>query len=323
MGGILDRFLSLSKSFCIRQTVTIDGTSYVIKEQIAEGGFSVIELVQHPRTGEYLALKRITCHSIEDENSAKDEIRRHQDHGSGCDRILELRGSQVVGNADIVHGATSEALLLMPFFKRGTLHDNLQLRSTQNNPYSTAAALKLFLEICEGLRHLHSGGLAHRDLKPHNVLLSDKDGSAVIMDLGSADKARVRVETHSQAQQLQDVAAERCSITYRPPELFQVASKCDIDERTDIWSLGCVLYSICYYKSPFDSVWERGDSVALAVQNGGQNLAFPASSANYPAELKSLVKSMLAVELNDRPFIDQVIKQGQDILASQEVDCKA
>lgn len=312
--------MTLSKAFCIRKTVTIDGISYVVKEQIAEGGFSVIELVQHPRTGEYLALKRITCHSIEDENSARDEIRRHQDHGAGCQRILDLRGSDVVGSADIVHGATSEALLLMPFFKRGTLHDNLQVKSTRNDPYSVEAAVKIFLQICEGVRHLHGGGLAHRDLKPHNILLSDQ-GEAVLMDLGSAAEARVRVETHSQAQQLQDTAAERCSITYRPPELFQVASKCDIDERTDIWSLGCVLYSICYYKSPFDSVWERGDSVALAVQSGGQHVTFPSTSANYTPELKSLVKSMLAIELKDRPFIDQVMQMGEDILAGLE--CKA
>ena len=52
----------------------------------------------------------------------------------------------------------------------------------------------------------------------------------------------MRVETHSQAQYLQDQAAEKSSITYRPPELFQVASKCDIDERTDIWVSKILLY---------------------------------------------------------------------------------
>ncbi len=47
--------------------------------------------------------------------------------------------------------------------------------------------------------------------------------------------ARVSIKSHSQAQALQDLAAERCSMSYRPPELFQVNSKCDIDERSDVW----------------------------------------------------------------------------------------
>ena len=47
--------------------------------------------------------------------------------------------------------------------------------------------------------------------------------------------ARVNIDTHAAAQRLQDEAAEKCSISYRPPELFQVNSKCQIDERTDIW----------------------------------------------------------------------------------------
>ena len=95
----------------------------------------------------------------------------------------------------------------------------------------------MFLHILEGVQHLHqeeSGPFAHRDLKPHNVLLRE-DFSPVIMDLGSVEPARLRISTHSEAQHLQDLAAERCSMPYRPPELFQVDSKCDIDERTDIW----------------------------------------------------------------------------------------
>lgn len=63
--------------------------------------------------------------------------------------------------------------------------------------------------------------LAHRDIKPHNILLT-KDIRPVIMDLGSTALARVKINNHSEAQHLQDVAAERCSMPYRPPELFQV-----------------------------------------------------------------------------------------------------
>ena len=108
-------------------------------------GFSVIELVQHPRTGECLALKRITCHSIEDENAAREEIRLHEELGS--ERVLELRGSEITGAADIVHGKTSTALLLMPLYKKGTLHDTLQLRSARNDPYSMQEAMHLFLQV--------------------------------------------------------------------------------------------------------------------------------------------------------------------------------
>ena len=122
----------------------------------------------------------------------------------------------------------------MPYFKRGTLHHQLELRANNNDPMGQAEVLDLFRQICLAVQSIHDQGLAHRDLKPHNVLF-DEAGGPVIMDLGSVEPARLTISTHSQAQQLQDLASERCSITYRPPELFQVSSKCDIDERTDIW----------------------------------------------------------------------------------------
>lgn len=53
--------------------------------------------------------------------------------------------------------------------------------------------------------------------------------------LGSVSQARVKVCGAQEAQTLQDIAAERCSMPYRAPELFNVESYCMIDERTDIW----------------------------------------------------------------------------------------
>ena len=54
-------------------------------------------------------------------------------------------------------------------------------------------------------------------------------------------------------------------MTYRPPELYHVATGSLVDERTDIWSLGCLLFALMHFRGPFDAVYERGDSVALAV----------------------------------------------------------
>ena len=61
--------------------------------------------------------------------------------------MLELKGSQLIGKADIVHNLTSTALLLMPLFKRGTLHDALQRRAARNEPFSNQEALRLFLQV--------------------------------------------------------------------------------------------------------------------------------------------------------------------------------
>lgn len=98
----------------------------------------------------------------------------------------------------------------------------------------------------------------------------------ILVDLGSCTEAREQICGQSDAQRLQDWAEERCSIVYRAPELFNVQSYCMIDERTDIWSLGCVLYAICFFKCPYDVIYEKGDSVALAVLSG--NVDFPDSS---------------------------------------------
>lgn len=98
----------------------------------------------------------------------------------------------------------------------------------------------------------------------------------IIVEMGSTTEARVQICGQQDAQRLQDQAEERCSIVYRAPELFNVQSYCVIDERTDIWSLGCVLYAICFFKCPFDPIYEKGDSVALAVLSG--NVPIPENS---------------------------------------------
>ncbi|KAK6618432.1 hypothetical protein RUM43_013625 [Polyplax serrata] len=128
---------------------------------------------------------------------------------------------------------------------------------------------------------------------------------------GSAANARVEISNISDAQNLQDLAAERCSMPYRAPELFNVENHSTIDERTDIWSLGCILYAMCFYKSPFDIVYEKGDSVALAVLSG--KITFP-QVHNYGKVMEDLILLLLKVNPSQRPFIDGVIENVENAL---------
>lgn len=122
-----------------------------------------------------------------------------------------------------------------------------------------------------------------------NICLSDSM-EPILVDLGSCTEAREQICGQQDAQRLQDWAEEHCSIVYRAPELFNVQSYCMIDERTDIWSLGCVLYAICFFKCPYDVIYEKGDSVALAVLSG--NIAFSESSTYSEVNSKSFIMSL-------------------------------
>ncbi|KAF9346764.1 hypothetical protein BGX34_003634 [Mortierella sp. NVP85] len=157
---------------------------------------------------------------------------------------------------------------------------------------------------------------AHRDIKPANVMIGDDGQTPVLMDFGSMARARVKIQTRQQALFEQDLAAEQCSMPYRAPELFDVKTGVTLDEKVDIWSLGCTLYAMAYGTSPFETnQMNQGGSIALAVLNG--NVRFPTvdQQDRYSIEFRALIKAMLVVEPAMRLDIHQVIDQVDQLLA--------
>nr|XP_023397084.1 serine/threonine-protein kinase 16 isoform X1 [Loxodonta africana]XP_023397089.1 serine/threonine-protein kinase 16 isoform X1 [Loxodonta africana] len=338
---------------CSRGTVVIDNKRYLFIQKLGEGGFSYVDLVEGLHDGHFYALKRILCHEQQDREEAQREADMHRlfHHPN----ILHL-----VAYCMRDRGSKHEAWLLLPFFKRGTLWNEIERLKDRGSFLTEDQILLLLLGICRGLEAIHAKGYAHRsvggsptywakrksltkrngksllsfqatapmillflgilallsrdahdslplhyrDLKPTNILLGD-EGQPVLMDLGSMNQARIHVEGSRQALALQDWAAQRCTISYRAPELFSVQSHCVIDEQTDVWSLGCVLYAMMFGEGPYDMVFQKGDSVALAVQN---QLSIPQSSRHSSA-LRQLVASMMTVDPQQRPLIPVLLSQ--------------
>ncbi|KIM33499.1 hypothetical protein M408DRAFT_155596 [Serendipita vermifera MAFF 305830] len=153
---------------------------------------------------------------------------------------------------------------------------------------------------------------AHRDIKPANVMLSD-DGHPVLMDFGSTIVARVNIQTRSQALTQQDLAAEQSTMTFRAPELFDVKTGTTLDEKVDIWSLGCTLYALAYNRSPFEAAEQAGGSVAMAAMSG--QYRHPAAAAGaYSQGLRDLIDACMVVDPATRPDIHAVIKQADSVL---------
>lgn len=277
------------------------------------GGFSNIDLVENASTRRKYALKRITNHSQNDETAALKEIeiiKKLSPHPN----ITKIIDFSLEGVADEVRNTTSSLNIVLPYYKNGSLDTYLSRKSKFNDFISERQVLVIFSGICEGVRAIHECGYAHRDLKTGNVCLSETM-EPVLVDFGSATEARAEICGQPDAMKLQDEAEEKCSLCYRAPELFQVESYAIIDERTDIWSLGCVLFALCFFKSPFDAVYERGDSVSLAVLSG--KIPFPENSP-YSQDLHELITFQLKTNPMERPFIYSVIEKAQDLVAKME-----
>lgn len=90
--------------------------------------------------------------------------------------------------------------------------------------------------------------MAFRDLKPANIIITSTN--ALLIDLGSVTPAVISITNRKQALALQDECAELVTACYRAPELFDPPSECMIDERSDVWSLGCCIYAQLMGDSP-------------------------------------------------------------------------
>ncbi|KAI9290283.1 other/NAK protein kinase [Umbelopsis sp. AD052] len=157
---------------------------------------------------------------------------------------------------------------------------------------------------------------AHRDIKPGNVLIADDGKTPILMDFGSVARARVNITNRQMAIAQQDLAAQQCSMPYRAPELFDVKTDSVLDEKVDVWSLGCTLYAMAYGQSPFEAnMNEQGGSMALAVLNG--QFKFPTDpqlERLYGQGLRDFITWMLSINPSQRPDIHQVIERAEQLM---------
>ncbi|KAM3256314.1 hypothetical protein ACQJBY_049043 [Aegilops geniculata] len=190
---------------------------------------------------------------------------------------------------------------------------------------STITILQIFRQLCAGLKHMHSfePPYAHNGVKPDNVLITQRKEQphlAILMDFESARPARRAIRSQAEALQLQEWASEHCSAHFRAPELWECPPHADIDERTDVWSLGCTLYAMMYGKSPFDYELDESAGESLVTVIKSAQVKWPTETgSSYPDTLCQFVTWMLQPHPAVRPNIDDIIIHVDKLIAKHSI----
>eukprot|EP01035_Chromulina_nebulosa_P020003 gene20003-25976_t len=117
-----------------------------------------------------------------------------------------------------------------------------------------------YKQILEAVNLLHSyqPSYIHQDIKPENILI-DSDGTPLLTDFGSVRLAEIHITSRKQALIVSEEAAQFCSMAYRAPELFDPPNETKLDSRTDVWSLGCLVFAWWFGYSPFESEFNESE----------------------------------------------------------------
>ncbi|KAJ3417470.1 Serine/threonine-protein kinase 16 [Chytridiales sp. JEL 0842] len=316
---LLSFLMSFLSQFQPAPIVQINNRSFAIIKQLGEGGFSFVYLVKErtpgSRADELYALKRIRIQLPEHETRLRSEIAAHAAVNSP--HVLKLLDSAIVKKAGRPRdglgggGPQTEGLLLLPFCKGGTVQDLID-RTPGTEYVGLDVILRVGIDVARGLKafHSHNPPLAFRDLKPANILLNDSHTNtptAILMDLGSVSPARVQISSRREAMALQELCAETVTAPFRAPELFEPSSDMLVDEKTDVWALGCTVYAMAYRTSPFDG------SATAAV---GGKVMFPNKRDPYGNTFREMLTWILATKASERPSVDEIIVRMENMLGS-------
>ena len=291
-----------------RPIFTIQEKKYYLDNLIAEGGYALIYKIQSVEDNKIYALKKITIQSSIHKKQIKREIKIWKEL-SKYSNIVELIDFQ---------WGEKHAYIIMELCEEGTLLDYV---NNYEGNIPELEALQIFNQILLGVNAMHSQNppIAHRDLKIENIL--KKKRNFKLCDFGSASDEAFDPKTSDEFVKEQNFSnfEKHSTLYYRAPEMCDRYGENIVNEKVDIWSLGCVLYTMVFKEQPFMNAQK------LEIINGNYN--FPRDEQKlYSEKFLDLIRVMLTPNPNDRPNVIQIMewtnywKETEKIPLSPEVE---
>jgi predicted ATPase/class 3 adenylate cyclase len=245
---------------------------YRITQRVGQGGMGVVYQARDLRLDRILALKFLPAHLSADP-VAKERLRVEAQAAAALDH-LNICTIHEIGEADGL------LFIVMPYYEGETLRSRLT-----RGPLPLHEAVALVTQAAQGLVKAHERGVVHRDIKPANLMITT-DGVLKILDFGIAKLPGIQVTTPA--------GLRLGTLAYMSPE--QVSGE-PLDGRTDIWSLGVVLYEMLTGEKPFHGT--RPPEMIQAILHHHLDPVRSKQPA-LPEEVDRLLARMLAKDPADR-----------------------
>ena len=260
----------------IGQTVS----HYKILSKLGEGGMGVVYKAEDLKLHRFVALKFLHPDLTRD-----DEAKARFIHEAEAAATLNHPHICTIYEIDEHDG---QSFIAMEFIEGEGLKDRIQ-----KGPLPIDDLLSLTIQIGEGLHEAHEKGIVHRDIKPGNIMLTSR-GQAKILDFGLA-----RLGTHTKITKTDTTLG---TAAYMSPE--QASGK-DVDRRSDIWSLGVVLYEMIVGERPFQGQYEP--AVVYSILHDEPE-PVTARRSQVPMELERIVGKALAKNSSERyPHVEDML----------------
>ncbi|XP_046904516.1 cyclin-G-associated kinase isoform X2 [Hypomesus transpacificus] len=298
----------------VGQIVELGDMKLRIRRVIAEGGFAFVYEAQDISTSKDYALKRLLSN---EEEKNKDIIQEvcFMKKLSGHPNVVQFCSAASISKEESDTGQ-AEFLILTELCK-GQLVDFIK-RVEQKGPMSCDTVLKIFYQSCRAVQHMHKQKppIIHRDLKIENLLISHQ-GTIKLCDFGSATTLAHYPDYSWSAQKrsmVEDEITRNTTPAYRTPEMIDLYSNFPINEKQDIWALGCILYLLCFKQHPFE------EGAKLQIVNG--KYAIPQNDTKYTV-YHDLIRSMLKINPEERLGITELVNQLQEVAAARNANPKS
>ena len=252
---------------------------FKILNKIGEGSFSTVLKVQRKKDGIIYALKRVKFAKLSDKekSNALNEIRI----------LASINNKNIISYKEAFFDEMDSSLdIVMEYADEGDLFQLITEKKKTKTHFTEEEIWNALIQLLNGLRSLHELNILHRDLKSANVFLF-KGG---IVKLGDLNVSKVTRKGMGYTQ--------TGTPYYASPEVWKDKP---YDSKSDIWSLGCVIYEMCALNPPFRA--QSMEELFKKVVRG----YYPDISNKYSKDLSEILKLMIQIEVGARPSCDELL----------------